>query len=142
MVNDEEQDYVPNKDIPEGQDDEFARTVQVRDAARRAFVTVNTDQKLCPARAATIRQDRWTLEPGDLCYFVRHGKSWSPGIATLVSQVGQGHYYIDYGGRIFKQAKQILPITGRTDTDKKKETLRYPCPNPRNGCHNPCLDRG
>ena len=29
-------------------------------------------------------------------------------MATVVSQVGQGHYYIDYGGRVFKQAAEQL----------------------------------
>ena len=29
-------------------------------------------------------------------------------MATVVAQVGQGHYYIDYGGRIFKQAAEQL----------------------------------
>ena len=39
---------------------------------------------------------------------------WSPGMATVVSQVGQGHYYIDYGGRIFKQsAEQLSHVTER-----------------------------
>ena len=51
-----------------------------------------------------------TFKPGDLCYFYRHQgiQGWSPGMATVVSQVGQGHYYIDYGGRVFKQAAEQL----------------------------------
>ena len=32
----------------------------------------------------------------------------------MVSQVGQGHYYVDYGGRIFKQAaEQLSHVTER-----------------------------
>ena len=35
-------------------------------------------------------------------------------MATVVSQVGQGHYYVDYGGRIFKQAaEQLSHVTER-----------------------------
>ena len=40
MIDDEDEDYVPHKDIPESQDDEFARSIRVRDAARRAFINV------------------------------------------------------------------------------------------------------
>ena len=36
MTDDEDEDHVPHKDIPESQDDEFARSVRVRDAARLA----------------------------------------------------------------------------------------------------------
>ena len=35
-------------------------------------------------------------------------------MATVVSQVGQGHYYVDYGGRIFEQsAEQLSHVTER-----------------------------
>ena len=46
MIDDEDEDHVPHKDIPESQDDEFARSVRVRDAFRRAFIAVDTDQRL------------------------------------------------------------------------------------------------
>ena len=69
--------------IPESQDDEFARSVRVRDAARRAFIVVYKDQRL--RRAAVSRPDRLTFEPGDMCYFWRDGLGWSPGMATGVS---------------------------------------------------------
>ena len=46
MVDDEDEDHVPHKDIPESQDDEFACSVRVRDAARRAFIAVDTNQRL------------------------------------------------------------------------------------------------
>ena len=85
------------KDIPESQDDEFARSIRVRDAARRAF-TVDTDQRLFEAAVSASRPDRLTFVPGDMCYFWRDGVGWSPGMATVVSQVGQGHNYVDYGG--------------------------------------------
>ena len=42
-------------------------------------------------------------------YFCRNGAGWSPGMATVVSQVGQGHYNVDYGGRIFKHSAEQLP---------------------------------
>ena len=42
MIDDEDEDHVPHKDIPESQDDEFVRSVRVRDAARRAFIAVDT----------------------------------------------------------------------------------------------------
>ena len=38
MIDDEDEDHVPHKDIQESQDDEFARSVRVRDAARRACI--------------------------------------------------------------------------------------------------------
>ena len=114
MMEDEDDDHVPFKDIPETQDDEFARTVAIRDAARRAFVTVDTDKRLRRAAVAASRPSRLTFQPGDLCYFYREQVGWSPGMATVVSQVGQGHYYIDYGGRVFKvAAEQISPISER-----------------------------
>ena len=71
MIDDEDEDHVPHKDITESQDDEFTRSVRVRDAARRAFIAVNTDQRLRKAA---------TFEPGDMCYFWRDGcglESWN-----------------------------------------------------------------
>ena len=39
---------------------------------------------------------------------------WSPGKATVASQVGQGHYYIGHDGLIFKQsAEQVSHVTDR-----------------------------
>ena len=101
MIDDEDEDRVPHKDIPESQDDEFARSVRVRDAA------VDTDQRLRRAAVSASRPDRLTFEPGDMCYFWRAGVGWGPGMATVVSQVGQGHCYVDYGG-IFKQSAEQL----------------------------------
>ena len=96
------------------QDDEFARSIRVRDAARRAFITVDTDQRLRKAAVSSYRPDRLTFEPRDMCYFWRDGVGWSPGMATVVSQVGQGHYFVDYGGRTFKQsAEQLSQVTER-----------------------------
>ena len=69
-----------HKDIPESQDDEFARSVRVRDAARRAFIAVDTDQRLRWAAISASRPDRLTFEPGDMCYFWRNGfglESWN-----------------------------------------------------------------
>ena len=43
MIDYEHEDHVPHKDIPESQDDELTRSVRVRDAARRAFIAVETD---------------------------------------------------------------------------------------------------
>ena len=36
-------------------------------------------------------------------------------MATVVSQVGQGHYYVDFGGRIFfkQSAEQLSHVTER-----------------------------
>ena len=46
MIDDEDEDHVPHKDITESQDDGFALSIRVRDAARRAFIAVDIDQKL------------------------------------------------------------------------------------------------
>ena len=69
MIDDEDEDHVLRKDIPESQDDEFSRSVRVRDAARRAFIAVDTDQSLRRAAVSASRPDRLTFEPGDLRYF-------------------------------------------------------------------------
>ena len=95
-------EFLSLSDIPESQDDEFARSVRVGDAARRAFTAVDTGQRLRRAAVSASRPDRLTFESGDMCYFWRDGLGWSPGMATVVSQVGQGHCYVDYVSRIFK----------------------------------------
>ena len=38
MIDDENEDHVPHKHIPDSQYDEFAGSIRVRDAARRAFI--------------------------------------------------------------------------------------------------------
>ena len=43
MIDDEDEDHVQHKDIPESQDDEFARSDHVRDEAHRASIAVDTD---------------------------------------------------------------------------------------------------
>ena len=74
MIDDEDEDHVLHKNITENQDDEFARSVRVRDAARRAFISVDTDQNLRRAAVSTYRPNRLTFEPGDLCT----SGGWSP----------------------------------------------------------------
>ena len=75
---------------------------------------MDTDQRLRRAAVSASRPDRLTFEPGDMCYFWRDGLGKSPGKATVVSQVGQGHSYVDYGGRISKQsAEQLSHVTER-----------------------------
>ena len=81
VIDDEDEDHVPRKDIRESQDDEFARSIRVRDAARRAFITVDTDQRLRKAAVSASRPDWLTFEPGDMCHFWRDGVGWSPGMA-------------------------------------------------------------
>ena len=84
MIVDEDEDHVPDKDNLESENDEFAHSVRVRDAARRAFIAVDTDQRLRRAAVSASRPDRLTFEPGDLCYFWRDGLGWSLGMATVV----------------------------------------------------------
>ena len=68
MIDDEDEDHVPHKNIPESQDDEFARSVRVRDAARRAFIAVDTDQRgfAGPQSLLLALTDRLTFGPGDM----------------------------------------------------------------------------
>ena len=73
MTDDKDEDHVPHKGIPESRDDEFARSVRVRDAARRAFISVDTDQFFRRAAVSASRPDLLTFEPGDLCFFRRDG---------------------------------------------------------------------
>ena len=73
MIDDEDEDHVPHKNIPESQDDEFAHSIRVRDAARRAFIIVDTDQRLRRAAVSASRPDRLTFDLGDMCYFWRDG---------------------------------------------------------------------
>ena len=82
MIDDEDEDPVLRKDIPESQDDEFARSVRVRDAARRAFIAVDTDQRLRRAAVSASRPDRQSLLLARRCWLEsRNGhcgvSSWS-----------------------------------------------------------------
>ena len=79
MIDDEDEDHVPHKDIPESQDDESARSVRVRDA----FIAVDTNQRLRRAAVSASCPDRLTFEPGDMCYFWRDGVGWSRGITVV-----------------------------------------------------------
>ena len=69
MINDEDDDHVLDKDTPESLDGEFARSIRVRDAARRAFVLVDADRRLRKAAAAASRPNCLTLELRALYYF-------------------------------------------------------------------------
>ena len=89
--------------------------IRVRDAARRAFIAVDTDQRLRRAAVSASRPDRLFFDPGDMCYFWRDGVGWSTGQWPLwCLKLVKEHYYIDYGGRIFKQsAEQLSHVTER-----------------------------
>ena len=78
MIDDDEVDHLPFRDIPESADDEFARTVRLRDFARRAFIEVDTDARIRVALNRRHRPGRMTFRPGDLCYFYRLPTSRCP----------------------------------------------------------------
>ena len=114
MIGDEDEDHVPHKDLPECQDDEFARSVRVRctppcfHCCRHGSEAPHTDA------VSASRLDRWTFEPGDVCYCGRDAMGWNPRMATVVSQVSQSQSHLDYGVRIFKQsAEQLSHVTER-----------------------------
>ena len=71
MTDEDDVDHVPFRDMPESADDEFARVVQVRDAARRAFIAVDTDARIRVALAGRSRPGRLTFKTGGLVYFFR-----------------------------------------------------------------------
>ena len=54
MIHDDDEDHVPHKDIPERQDDEFARSVRVRDAALCAFVAVGHGSEAPQSRSLCL----------------------------------------------------------------------------------------
>ena len=107
MNEDEADDATPFRNIEEDDVSEFANTVRLRDAARRAFVAADTDARLRRAVAARTRPDRLIYSPGDRVYYWWNG-AWHPRSAVVVSQIGAGHYYIDSGGRVFKVAAEQL----------------------------------
>lgn len=107
MIEDEADDAIPFRDVPEDDTSEFAQVIRMRDAARKAFVAADTDARLRRAVAARTRPDRLTFATGDRVYYWRDGR-WHPQSAVVVSQVGAGHYYVDSGGRVFKVAAEQL----------------------------------
>ncbi len=116
MIDDDDMDHLQFRIVPESVEDEFVKTVRVRVAARRAFMEVDTDARLRVALRRRLRPGRLTFKPGDLFYFNREqgigGRS--PGMATVASHVGLGHYHIDYGARVFKQsADQLRHVSER-----------------------------
>ena len=66
MIVDEDEDHVPHKDTPESQHDDFALSVRVKDAARRAAIAVDTDHRLRRAAVSASRPDLLTFEPGGM----------------------------------------------------------------------------
>ena len=105
MIDGEDADDVLRRDILESQDDEVAWSVRVRGVARCAFINVEVDQ-----RRRTSCSNRFSSQPS---HSGRQGQGWSPGMASVVSQVGQGQHTND-GGRVLKQsAEQLSPVTQR-----------------------------
>ena len=65
MIDDEDEDHVPHKNIPESHDHDFSCLVRVRDAARRAFIAVDMDEGLRRAAVSASGPDRLIFELGD-----------------------------------------------------------------------------
>ena len=116
MIDDNDQDNVPLRNIPESEAEGWARIVRIRDAARQAFIMSDTDARLRRAMSGTSRPFRTTYVSGDFVYIARRTSAmskdytWLPGAATVVGPAGTGFYYVDYGGRFFKvTAEQMRP---------------------------------
>ena len=117
-------DDLPFKNLPDSPEDEFGRAVQIRDAARRAFIAADTNQRLRRAAAAASRPSRLKFSPGDLVYFHRQVEGWSAAMATVVSQVGVGHYYVDYNGRVLKVAAEQLRNPSERERQARQTVAR------------------
>ena len=61
MIDDEDEGQVPHKDILESQDDEFAHWFRVRDAGRRASISVDMDQRLRRSAVSASRRGLLTF---------------------------------------------------------------------------------
>eukprot|EP00969_Alexandrium_andersonii_P308363 13629646-Alexandrium_andersonii.AAC.1 len=86
MTDDEDIDYLPFRDVPEDANSKFVKTVQVRDAAWRAFARTDTDTRLRRAQAGASRSNHLTCDAGELFWHRRENVGWVPGLATIVSQ--------------------------------------------------------
>ena len=105
----------------------------VSEMQRRAFISVDKDQRLRRAAVSASHPDRLTPEPGDLCYFWRDAMGWSRGMATAVCQVGQGHYFFDCGGRIFEHSAEQLSHVTERECLAQEAVREIPGPPSRHG---------
>ena len=81
-IDDEDEDHVLHKDILESQDDEFARSVRVRDAWPAVRSMLWTLIRVL-RRAAASRPDRRIFEPPRTLYDVLRNNSHRGGIACF-----------------------------------------------------------
>ena len=135
MIDDEDEDHVPRKDTQRSHDDEFARSVRVRDAARRAFIAVDTDQRLCRAAVSASRTDQLIFEPGDLRFLLERCnglESWH-GCRRVSSR--SRPYALDSGGRIFKQQAGAIVARDGTCSLGPGGCARIPGPLSKNTDH-------
>ena len=88
MIDDDDMDHLQFRVVPESVEDEFAKTVRVRVAARRAFIEVDTDSRLRVALSRKTRPGRLIFKLESPCRIIRRR---ARGVATTRRLLGGPH---------------------------------------------------